>query len=229
MVADAPYNTCIQFISQHKIDFVAHGDDVTTDAEGLDTYRFVKQANIYLEFARTQGVSTTDAIARILFGVVSHTPDPHFDLAIDIDLLRLFGGATASISNLDEPERLADGHEPSYRVKGHKLVLNSPIGPDDRVVYLHGSFDLFSVQDLEALRKLGQDGQQKVIVGIWGGDVRFEVYLCAGLLLVSFTKLAFVQDSRSKMGRECILSFQERALGVLQCRVRDPRCTNPYL
>ncbi|EGG11003.1 uncharacterized protein MELLADRAFT_31132, partial [Melampsora larici-populina 98AG31] len=66
VIPDAPYNTSLDFINQYTIDFVAHGDDITTDSNGLDTYRYVKEAGIYLEFKRTLGVSTTDAISRIL-------------------------------------------------------------------------------------------------------------------------------------------------------------------
>lgn len=39
-------------------------DDITTTAEGVDTYHLVKAAGKYKEVARTQGISTTDLVGR---------------------------------------------------------------------------------------------------------------------------------------------------------------------
>ena len=39
-------------------------EDITTTAEGVDTYHLVKAAGKYKEIARTQGISTTDLVGR---------------------------------------------------------------------------------------------------------------------------------------------------------------------
>ncbi|KAG0151777.1 hypothetical protein CROQUDRAFT_36438 [Cronartium quercuum f. sp. fusiforme G11] len=220
VVDNAPYVTTVEFVKSHHIDKVAHGDDITSDADGHDTYRLVKAASMYLEFKRTTGVSTTDAIGRILslyFRSALDSPGvlpPGFDLDIDDDLLRAFATDphSSSISHPIQPYTIdidfndkpdlatieANNPDlPSDQLKTtHKVVCTSVIDKDDKnVVYVHGAFDLFSVEDLNYLKKLSESGRKKVIVGIWDGN-----------------------DVRNKLGKHCILSFQERVLGVLQCR-----------
>ena len=43
-----------------------HGDDITMTADGTDTYHLVKSAKRYKECKRTQGVSTTNLVGRML-------------------------------------------------------------------------------------------------------------------------------------------------------------------
>lgn len=46
--------------------FVVHGDDITTDENGVDTYKAIKDSGRYRECKRTPGVSTTDLVGRML-------------------------------------------------------------------------------------------------------------------------------------------------------------------
>ena len=65
-VPDAPYVTVLDFIDQYGTRYVVHGDDITSDADGNDCYRFVKEAGRFLVVKRTPGISTTDLVARML-------------------------------------------------------------------------------------------------------------------------------------------------------------------
>ena len=47
VVWDAPYITEIETLDKYNCDFCAHGDDVTTNADGLDCYFIVKAENRY--------------------------------------------------------------------------------------------------------------------------------------------------------------------------------------
>lgn len=60
VVEGAPYITTLETLDAHGCDFCVHGNDITLDAEGQDTYRYVKEAGRYRECERTAGVSTTD-------------------------------------------------------------------------------------------------------------------------------------------------------------------------
>ncbi|KAH9808679.1 ethanolamine-phosphate cytidylyltransferase [Melampsora americana] len=210
VIQDAPYNTSLDFINQYSINYVAHGDDITTDSDGLDTYRYVKEAGIYLEFKRTLGVSTTDAITRILLDSspsITHQVD--FQLGINLELLELFI-KDSQIDSKDSMDSLIIRFQPvistqsieiqpspSFRKQGYTLASILPLHQTQpsNLIYIHGTFDLFSTLDLDYLKKLTQNDQFKLIIGIWGGD-----------------------DSKEKLGKDCILSFQERVLGVLQCK-----------
>ncbi len=72
VVENAPYVTTLETLDQYDCDFCAHGDDITLTAEGVDTYHIVKENNRYKEVKRTQGVSTTDLVGRMLLLTKSH-------------------------------------------------------------------------------------------------------------------------------------------------------------
>ncbi|KAL7056167.1 hypothetical protein AAHC03_021065 [Spirometra sp. Aus1] len=69
VVKDAPYVTQLDVLERHNCDFCVHGDDITTTADGLDTYALVKAAGKYVEVGRTEGISTTDLLYRMLHAV----------------------------------------------------------------------------------------------------------------------------------------------------------------
>uniref|UniRef100_A0A0X3QBY4 ethanolamine-phosphate cytidylyltransferase n=1 Tax=Schistocephalus solidus TaxID=70667 RepID=A0A0X3QBY4_SCHSO len=69
VVKDAPYVTQLDVLERHNCNFCVHGDDLTTTADGLDTYALVKGAGKYVEVKRTEGISTTDLLYRMLHAV----------------------------------------------------------------------------------------------------------------------------------------------------------------
>lgn len=73
VVEAAPYVTTLETLDKYDADFCVHGDDITTDEHGVDTYRIVKEAGRYRECKRTVGVSTTDLVARMLSREVAET------------------------------------------------------------------------------------------------------------------------------------------------------------
>nr|POF16556.1 ethanolamine-phosphate cytidylyltransferase [Quercus suber] len=68
----APYVTSIPWISHYGCQYVTHGDDITSDANGNDCYRFVKKAGRMKIVPRTPGISTTDLVGRMLLCTKSH-------------------------------------------------------------------------------------------------------------------------------------------------------------
>jgi len=66
VVENAPWIVTKEFMDQHKIDYVAHGDDIILDEHGEDIYKFVKDAGKYKTIKRTEGISTSDLILRIV-------------------------------------------------------------------------------------------------------------------------------------------------------------------
>ena len=67
VVPNAPYLTMVEFLDKYNCDFCVHGDDVTTMADGSDCYHAVKSAGRYQECKRTEGISTTDLVERMLY------------------------------------------------------------------------------------------------------------------------------------------------------------------
>lgn len=66
VVVRSPWVLTQAFLDEHEIDFVVHGEDNSYDDEGNDAYAFVKAQGKYKTIKRTEGVSTTDLIIRIL-------------------------------------------------------------------------------------------------------------------------------------------------------------------
>ncbi|KAI3645405.1 hypothetical protein MP228_008333 [Amoeboaphelidium protococcarum] len=72
VVEDAPYFTSVKVMDQHHCQFCVHGDDITTTADGTDCYAEVKQLNRYQECKRTDGISTTELVGRMLLMTREH-------------------------------------------------------------------------------------------------------------------------------------------------------------
>jgi len=67
VVVDAPWTLDNEFLELHKIDFVAHDDaPYTLGSSANDVYAFVKERGMFVATQRTEGVSTSDIVARIV-------------------------------------------------------------------------------------------------------------------------------------------------------------------
>ncbi|KAI5062939.1 hypothetical protein GOP47_0021486 [Adiantum capillus-veneris] len=68
VIPDAPWVINQEFLDKHKIDFVAHDSlpYADTSGAGKDVYEFVKAAGKFKETKRTDGISTSDIIMRIV-------------------------------------------------------------------------------------------------------------------------------------------------------------------
>ncbi|KAK9678339.1 hypothetical protein RND81_11G205000 [Saponaria officinalis] len=68
VIPDAPWVVNQEFLDKHKIDFVAHDalPYADTSGAGKDVYEFVKAAGRFKETQRTDGISTSDIIMRIV-------------------------------------------------------------------------------------------------------------------------------------------------------------------
>eukprot|EP00030_Apusomonadida_sp_AF-17_P002962 a343318_194.p2 GENE.a343318_194~~a343318_194.p2 ORF type:complete len:371 (-),score=171.34 a343318_194:22-1110(-) len=142
VVEDAPYTTQVEVLRAHNIDFAVHGDDPSYAADGSDCYALVKAAGMYKEVKRTQGVSTTDLISRML-------------ACIDAMDAKAEGvhtaAAKASVAALTS--RFTKGSD--FIATSTKIAQFSPRrvpGPDDRVVYIDGAWDCLHAGHIGALK-----------------------------------------------------------------------------
>jgi len=70
VIPDAPWVINREFIDKHQIDYVAHDalPYADTSGAGKDVYQFVKSVGKFKETRRTNGISTSDVIMRMLKG-----------------------------------------------------------------------------------------------------------------------------------------------------------------
>ncbi|KAJ2162691.1 choline-phosphate cytidylyltransferase [Coemansia sp. RSA 552] len=66
IITDAPWIVTQEFLDKHKIDYVCHDDLPYASAESDDVYAFVKAQGRFMPTQRTDGVSTSDVITRIV-------------------------------------------------------------------------------------------------------------------------------------------------------------------
>lgn len=84
-----------------------HGDDITSDSNGEDCYRFVKAAGRFKVVKRTPGISTTDLVGRMLLCTRTH-----FIKSLD----KTLAGEEGSGS---EGERARVGEEMTQRIEDY--------------------------------------------------------------------------------------------------------------
>ncbi|KAH8902389.1 hypothetical protein BR93DRAFT_920537 [Coniochaeta sp. PMI_546] len=66
VIENCPWIVTPEFLEEHKIDYVAHDDIPYGADEGDDIYRPIKEAGKFLVTQRTEGVSTTGIITKIV-------------------------------------------------------------------------------------------------------------------------------------------------------------------
>ncbi|KNC96675.1 uncharacterized protein SPPG_07887 [Spizellomyces punctatus DAOM BR117] len=194
VVKDAPYFTNVDMLDKYECDFCVHGDDITTLADGTDCYQAVKDAGRYKECKRTQGVSTTELVGRMLLMSTEHLRR------------RPSIGADSNAENLDNFSAGSSQSQPTTAIS-HFLPTTRRIvqfsegrepKPGDKVVYVDGGFDLFHVGHIEFLKKAKELGDY-LLVGVH--DDR-SVHAVKG-------------------SNYPIMNLHERVLSVLACRYVD--------
>jgi len=193
VVEGAPYITTLETLEKYKCDFCVHGDDITLSADGMDTYHIVKSAGKYKECSRTQGVSTTELVGRMLLATKSHH-NLAKESAKDEKTKELAQSPSAAANS---PWTKCSKFLPTSK-KIVQFAEGRDPKPGDKVVYTVGSFDLFHVGHVDFLEKVSQLGDY-VIVGLLTDD-----------------------ESNKNFGYNYpIMNLHERVLAVLACRYVD--------
>uniref|UniRef100_A0AAX7VZX8 ethanolamine-phosphate cytidylyltransferase n=1 Tax=Astatotilapia calliptera TaxID=8154 RepID=A0AAX7VZX8_ASTCA len=189
VVEGAPYVTTLETLDKYNCDFCVHGDDITLTVDGKDTYEEVKKSGRYRECKRTQGVSTTDLVGRMLLMTKAH--HSNIDTSDYQEHTDNFGkkghspwtGVSQFLQTSQKIIQFASGQEPQ---------------PGETIIYVAGAFDLFHighVDFLEAVHKLAE--KPYIIVGL-----HFDQ-----------------EVNRYKGKNYPIMNVHERTLSVLACRV----------
>ncbi|KAL0595753.1 Ethanolamine-phosphate cytidylyltransferase [Plecturocebus cupreus] len=144
VVPAAPYVTTLETLDKYNCDFCVHGNDITLTVDGRDTYEEVKQAGRYRECKRTQGVSTTDLVGRMLLVTKAHHSSQEMSSEYR-EYADSFGkcpggrnpwtGVSQFLQTSQKIIQFASGKEPQ---------------PGETVIYVAGAFDLFREQLSEA-------------------------------------------------------------------------------
>lgn len=233
-IAHAPYVTQLPYISHYGCRYVVHGDDVTSDSDGNDCYRFVKEAGRFKVVRRSPGISTTDLVGRMLLCTKTHFIH---------SLQKTLAGDEGSGSR---DERRARGLAMLERIKlyatdetakapgadvwfwtaagsfGELLEGRGP-RPGQRIVYVDGGFDLFSSGHIEFLRKVVEEEHGLAQGAGWYSDEAVARRRAGGgdygpaFVVVGVHEDGVINEWKGV--NYPIMNMLERGLCVLQCKV----------
>lgn len=220
-------------IEKYRIDYIVHGDDPCI-VDGKNVYETAVNLGKYLTIPRTEGISTTDIVGRMLMMTCSHhekgsktLSSTSSNMLVDMEYGSSANKLVGALGNIHQHHNSAtdtdeDEHE-SFRQQqqlkrksqflttSHKLRLFGagvkPPTADQRVVYIAGAWDMFHAGHIETLEKAKKCGDY-LIVGVHND-----------------------QDVNTRYGMNLpILSLHERVLSVLGCKwVDDVLIDAPYV
>ncbi|EED87956.1 phospholid cytidylyltransferase [Thalassiosira pseudonana CCMP1335] len=203
VVPNCPYIMTSEYLEHifntYGVDYVVHGDDPCI-VDGKDVYESAKRRGRYRSIPRTEGVSTTDIVGRMLL----MTKDHH-----------LRGGRTRAnnddsdneIHNVDSNDETVGfgsplGRQSKFLTTSMMLRLFSAgVKPPEegmKVVYVDGAWDMFHCGHVEFLKAAKERGDY-LIVGIHGDAL----------------------VNRRRGGNLPLMNLHERVLSVLGCKYPD--------
>ncbi|CAK7343424.1 unnamed protein product [Dovyalis caffra] len=241
VISDAPYAITEDFMKklfdEYNIDYIIHGDDPCVLPDGTDAYALAKKAGRYKQIKRTEGVSSTDIVGRMLLCTRERSiSDSHNHSSLQ----RQFSHG--------HRQKLEEGGSGSGTRVSHFLPTSRRIvqfsngkgpGVDARIVYIDGAFDLFHAGHVELAKVIGlclhQKNNRYLSFRFSGLLERLEIFflleytmtrpsaICKNLPNeVHFLACRHVHGTSAKRGtHRPIMNLHERSLSVLACQYVD--------
>mmetsp|Transcript_1477 Transcript_1477/g.2354 ORF Transcript_1477/g.2354 Transcript_1477/m.2354 type:complete len:507 (-) Transcript_1477:122-1642(-) len=177
-------------IKKYRIDYVIHGDDACI-VDGKDVYAAAKESGKFQSIPRTEGVSTTDIIGRMLL----MNKDHHYNGSNN-------GGSENDSSGSNNNRFMLLGQQSKFLTTSRMLRLFSagvkaPTS-DMKVIYIDGAFDMFHPGHVAILKEAKLRGDY-LIVGVHGDAI----------------------VNRERGSNLPLMNLHERVLSVLGCRFVD--------
>lgn len=200
VIPDAPYAITEEFMKklfdEYNIDYIIHGDDPCLLPDGSDAYALAKRAGRFKQIKRTEGVSTTDIVGRMLLCVRERSLNENPNHS---SLQRQFSRGHSQ--KVDHGVSASETRISNFLPTSRRIVqFSNHKGPrpDSRIVYIDGAFDLFHAGHAEILR-LARELGDFLLVGIHTDQT----------------------VSAKRGAHRPIMNLHERSLSVLACRYVD--------
>ncbi|XP_067014405.1 choline-phosphate cytidylyltransferase A isoform X2 [Anabrus simplex] len=115
VVRDAPWELDDDFLTKHKIDFVAHDEIPYSSDNCTDIYASLKAKGMFVATERTEGVSTSDIVARIV---------RDYDIYVRRNLARGYSAKDLNVSFLNEKKFRLQNKMDELKDKGKRVMEN---------------------------------------------------------------------------------------------------------
>lgn len=171
-----PYDATVAILDKFGCHFNAHGDDIAKNALGEDSNLEMKKAGRMKIFKRTEGVSTTDIVGRLLH-ITQLSREKEDPSAVGAKPMK--SGEYVKTLETERKKSIDDTSE-EVKMRAVKFLATSrrlrqfsntrEPKATDKIVYVGGSFDIFhcgQVELLERARKMGDF----LMVGIYDDKV----------------------------------------------------------
>ena len=164
VVPDTPYTPSVKLLDDLKVDFCAHGDDIPYNENGECVYDEIMKANRMKWFKRTEGVSTTEIIGRLLMCICD-----------DKEKMNSTALTKEEKENLKQLEEFSKNRKPvmssflatSWRISEFSNAKVPKEG--DKIIYIDGDFDILHIGHIQALKAAKSLGNF-VYVGVHDDD-----------------------------------------------------------
>ena len=162
LALNTPYTPTVETLDTFKCDYLAHGDDIPTNEYGNTIYDEIIAKKRLRVFRRTEGISTTVIIGRLLLGMKDK-----FDALDGKDENNLT--IKKSYEELENASNLQYGTMTTLLTTSYRIAeFSNKKMPEhgEKVVYICGEFDVLHKVHIEALKKAKESGDF-VYVGVY--------------------------------------------------------------
>jgi len=168
---DVPYSPALATLERARAEFCVHGDDMPRNAEGYCAYDHMADAGKLRIVKRTEGVSTTDLVGRLLTLTAARNDAPDAELMCGkkaSELKAPSGCSTPEKGSVKEALEKQSSPVTLMLTTRRIAEFSSRRSPSDTdvVVYVAGDFDLFNVSHARLLQKAKSFGTF-LLVGVW--------------------------------------------------------------